>query len=145
MAKSLPEETGLDHAAMEATLAISPYQNWLGLKLDKCMAGEISITCPWREDLVSNPNLGSVHGGVLAALIDLGGLYSILTQSTRVRSTVDLRVDYHAPATPDGGTMTSTSTVLTIGGKISTAETRISDANGTLIASGRGVYMMAKA
>ncbi len=145
MASTPRAEVGLDRAAMEATLAVSPYQNWLGLKLDKCTAGEISITCPWREDLVSNPALGSVHGGVLAALIDLGGLYSILTQSSRVRSTIDLRVDYHAPATPDGGVMTSTSTILTIGGKISTAETRITDENGTLIASGRGVYMMAKA
>lgn len=143
MATTPRAEAGLDRAAMEATLAISPYQNWLGLKLNKCTQGEISITCPWREDLVSNPSLGSIHGGVLAALIDLGGLYAILTQSTRVRSTIDLRVDYHAPATRD--VMVSTSTVLTIGGKISTAETRIHDDNGALIASGRGVYMMAKA
>ena len=145
MATTPFEEVGLDRAAMEATLAVSPYQNWLGLRLETCEAGTISITCPWREDLVSNPAIGSVHGGVLAALIDLGGLYSILTQSARVRSTIDLRVDYHAPATPDGGSMTSKSSVLTIGGKISTAETRITDQNGTLIASGRGVYMMAKA
>lgn len=136
-------EVGLDQKAVADTLAISPYQRWLGLELTACAPGQITISCPWREELVSNPALGSVHGGVLAALIDLGGLYSILTRSVRVRATVDLRVDYHAPAT--GGVLHSTSSVLNIGGKVSSAETRITDDEGTLLASGRGVYLMAKA
>lgn len=142
MSKENPE-VGLDPKAVADTLAISPYQRWLGLELTDHQAGQITISCPWREELVSNPALGSVHGGVLAALIDLGGLYAILTRSMRVRATIDLRVDYHAPAT--GGVLHSTSSVISIGGRISTAETRIVDDAGTLIASGRGVYAMAKA
>ena len=78
--------------------------------------------------------------GVLAAIIDLGGLYAILTAKAVAVATVDLGVDYLSPFT--GGRLRSTSNVVRLGSKVSTAETKITNAEGKLLASGRGVYLM---
>ena len=141
MSQQNSEESGLDFAAVDATLQISPYQQWLGLTLDRAEPGDLQIRCPYRDEFVSNPGSGSVHGGILAALIDLSGLYVILTQSARVRATIDLRIDYHKPAT--GGVMLAKAKIIQIGRRMATAETRIESEDGQLLASGRGLYAMA--
>ena len=41
---------------------------------------QIEITMPRREELVSNPMIGAAHGGALASLIDLTGLYTMQAQ-----------------------------------------------------------------
>ena len=94
---------------------------------------------PWREEIVSNPMIGSVHGGVLASLIDLTGLYTLLSQGVTAKATADLRVDYHRPAT--SGPLTVTGQVVKVGRQISVAESRIVGPEGKLIASGRGAYI----
>lgn len=121
-------------------LDISPFQRWLGLKVEEAGEGRLVIGLEWREEFVSNPNSKSMHGGILASLIDLGGLYAILTTKSMATATVDLRVDYHRPAT--GGAIRATSRVIKLGSKVSSAETEITGADGKLLASGRGVYLM---
>jgi uncharacterized protein (TIGR00369 family) len=55
--------------------------------------------------------------------------------------TIDMRVDYHAPAMP--GDLTLRGKVVRMGGTVSTAEATIFDAQGKLLASGRGTYLTA--
>jgi uncharacterized protein (TIGR00369 family) len=55
---------------------------------------------PWRDEIVSNPKIASAHGGILSALIDLTGLYTILAAGGTPRATIDLHVDFHRPALP---------------------------------------------
>ena len=99
------------------------------------------IALPWKEDLISNPNPPTVHGGILASVIDLLGLYSVLTTGSISIATVDLRVDYHRPAGP--GDMRAEANIIKLGSKVSTAETKVFGPDGKLLASGRGVYLMA--
>jgi uncharacterized protein (TIGR00369 family) len=120
---------------------VSPFQRWLGLTVTAVDEGRMCITLPWKEDLVSNPNPPTVHGGILASVIDLLGLYSVLTTGSAAIATVDLRVDYHRPAGP--GDMMAEATIIKLGSKVSTAETKVFGADGKLLASGRGVYLMA--
>jgi uncharacterized protein (TIGR00369 family) len=122
-------------------LDISPFQRWLGLKAESVGDGLIEIGLEWRDELVSNPNTKSMHGGILASLIDLGGLYAVLTTKSLAVATVDLRVDYHRPIS--AGRIRSVSQVLRLGSKVSSAETTVMDTDGKLVASGRGVYLMA--
>ena len=126
---------------LQEILDVSPFQRWLGLTLAEAENGRIVIVCPWREELVSNPHTNVVHGGILATLIDLTGLYAVLTTGTIVTATVDLRVDYHRPATP--GKLSAEGTVIRVGSKVCSAETRITAEDGRLLASGRGVYLPA--
>jgi uncharacterized protein (TIGR00369 family) len=127
--------------AFQGYLDISPFQRWLGLKVEATEHGVLTIGFDWREEFISNPGTKSMHGGILASLIDLGGLYAVLTTKSVATATVDLRVDYHRPST--GGHLRSTSRVIKLGSKVSTAETEITGEDGKLVASGRGVYLMA--
>jgi len=80
-----------------------------------------------------------VHGGILASLIDLTGLYAIIAAGGVARATVDLRVDYHRAAT--NGPLRAIGQVVKLGKTISTADTRILDDDDRLVASGRGTYL----
>jgi uncharacterized protein (TIGR00369 family) len=125
----------------QSRIDVSPFQRWLGLKVSNVDDGSMSVVMPWKDDLISNPNPPTMHGGVLASVIDLLGLYSVLTTGSVSIATIDLRVDYHRPAAP--GDIHAEGTVIKMGSKVSTAETKVLDANGKLLASGRGVYLMA--
>ncbi len=94
---------------------------------------------PWRDEIVSNPIIGSAHGGVLASLIDLTGFYALIAQGTKVKATADLRVDYHRPAT--SGPLVATGLIVKVGQQISVAETSVTGPNEKLLASGRGAYI----
>jgi len=120
---------------------VSPFQRWLGLQVTEVDEGRMCIALPWKEDLISNPNPPTVHGGILASVIDLLGLYSVLTTGSISIATVDLRVDYHRPAGP--GDMRAEANIIKLGSKVSTAETKVFGPDGKLLASGRGVYLMA--
>jgi uncharacterized protein (TIGR00369 family) len=55
--------------------------------------------------------------------------------------TIDMRVDFHAPAMP--GDLIARGKVVKFGRQFSTAEGSVHDMNGTLLASGRGTYFTA--
>lgn len=128
-----------DPANLETALMVAPFHRWLGLKVASVTAEAIEICLPWREELVSNPGLNATHGGILASLIDLSGLYAVLAAGGAASATADLRVDYHRPAMP--GRLTARSRVVKLGRRLSVADTDVLDEAGALVASGRGAYL----
>ncbi len=118
---------------------LSPFHRWLRLKAIMVTREQIEIALPWREEFVANTAIEATHGGVLAALIDLTGLYAIRAAGGIVNATADLRVDYHRPATR--GTVHARGTVVKLGRRISTADVRVTDGGHVLVASGRGAYL----
>lgn len=128
----------INREQLQEMLFIAPFHRWLGLVISTCSEQGIEITMPWREEIVSNPMVGSAHGGVLASLVDLTGLYALLARGAAAKATADLRVDYHRPAT--SGPLTAHGQIVKIGRQISVAETRIVGPDGKLVASGRGAY-----
>ena len=128
----------IEREQLEEMLRIAPVHQWLGVEIKSHSADQLQLLMPWRNEIVSNPMLGAAHGGVLAALIDLTGLYTLLAMGTKVKATADLRVDYHRPAT--SGPLTATGRIVKIGRQISVAETNITGPAGKLVASGRGAY-----
>lgn len=84
----------------------------------------------------SAPNL---HGGILATLVDLTADFAIAARIGRALPTIDLRIDYHRPVSD--GEVRATGTVIKAGRTIATAEARVYDAKGSLVASGRGAYL----
>ena len=79
----------------------------------------------------------------MAALIDLGADWAMVKKLGRGVPTIDMRVDYHSAAMP--GDLTVRGKVVRMGGQFSTAEASIYDAQGKLLASGRGTYFTAPA
>src|ERR1700678_3098627 len=92
----MSEEITLERAQELVTRA--PYHKWLGLKVVAVHDDGIEITATWREEWVVNPDKRYTHGGILAALVDLGADWALVSSTGRGVPTVDLRVDYHRPA-----------------------------------------------
>ena len=119
----------------------APFHQWLGLELVALSDDGIELKARWREEWVVNPERRYTHGGVLAALIDLAADWAMVRRTGRGVPTIDLRVDYHAAAMP--GDLMVKGRVVKAGGQFSTAEAHVYDAQGKLLASGRGTYFTA--
>lgn len=129
----------MDFAALDALIRSAPYHRWLGITLQALTDGEIEILMPWREEFVAEPRIRYTHGGLLMTLIDLAADFAVAAKLGRGVPTVDLRVDFHRAAMP--GPLLARATVIKLGGNLATAEARVFDEGGALLASGRGFYL----
>ena len=135
----MPNDLTLEQ--VQALVSRAPYHRWLGLTVTAVTDDSIEIRAKWREEWVVNTERGYVHGGVLAALIDLAADWAMVKQTGRGVPTIDLRIDYHRPTIRSD--LAVHGKVIRAGGQFSTAEARIFDVEGKLIASGRGTYFTA--
>ncbi len=103
----------------------------LGLKVISVHDDGIELKATWREEWVVNVERRFTHGGILAALIDLGADWAMVRKLGRGVPTIDMRVDYHAVALP--GDLTIKGKVVRMGGQFSTSEASIYDAQGKLL------------
>ena len=139
---SLDDNTPMTPADITEKLRRGPFHDWLGLTVTSVGDGEIEITATWRPEWVVNPKGGYTHGGILATLVDLTADWSLVSLLGQPVPTVDLRVDYHRPAMQ--GDLTARGKVIKSGKSLSVCEASVYDAEGRLLASGRGVYSMPK-
>ena len=126
---------------LQAMMSRCPFNHWLGLKALAIGDEGVEILLPWREELLSSPEVQSMHGGVLASLIDAAASYAVASRIGRGLPTVDLRVDYHRIAKP--GDYTAKGRIVHLGRTLASSEAHVYDANGVLIASGRGAFFTA--
>ncbi|MFF4584897.1 PaaI family thioesterase [Streptomyces sp. NPDC000345] len=106
----------------------------LGMRFDEVEPGRIVISLDTRPDF-ANP-LGTVHGGIAATLLDsvLGcAVHTTLPAGTGY-TTLELKVNYIRAARTDGQTLTAEGTVIHAGRRTATAEGRVVDERGRLIA-----------
>ena len=99
------------------------------------------MNAAWRQEWVVNPDRRYTHGGVVAALLDLAADWAMVAKTGHGVPTIDLRVDFHAAAMP--GDLTAKGKIVRFGSQVSTAEAQAFDAQGKLLASGRGTYLTA--
>ncbi|WP_020200869.1 MULTISPECIES: PaaI family thioesterase [Cupriavidus] len=123
--------------AIQAKLLRGPYHQWLGLQVLSVGHGEITLSAKFRDEWVVNPDLGYIHGGILAALVDLAADWALVSHTGKGVPTIDLRVDYHRAARGD---LKVVGKVIKNGRQVCVAEASVFDTNGELVASGRGVY-----
>jgi uncharacterized protein (TIGR00369 family) len=133
--------TGLTIEEVQQLIARAPFHQWLGLKVLALHDDGIEVKATWREEWVVNTEIRYTHGGILAALIDLAADWALVKHTGRGVPTIDMRVDYHAAAMP--GDLIARGRVVKSGRQFSTAEAQIFDAEGKLLASGRGTYFTA--
>jgi len=104
-------------------------------------AGVVIIRLPYQPHLSRAPDEASYHGGVIATLIDLAGHAVVAVRIGRMAPTIDLRIDYLRPA--DDSDLTATATLIKAGRSVARADIEITDAQGRLIAIGRGSFSTA--
>lgn len=124
---------------LEQALQVAPFHRWLGVTVVAQGGESVSIEMPWRDEMISSPKLPAMHGGIVAALIDLTGFYTVLASGNICASTADLHVDYHRAASRE--TIVAHGKIVRVGKRLSVAEVKVEGQRG-LIASGRGAYTM---
>ncbi|RFB76399.1 PaaI family thioesterase [Methylovirgula sp. 4M-Z18] len=84
-----------------------------------------------------NP-IGAVHGGFAATLLDsaLGCAVHTTLRPGFAYTTVELKVNFVRPLRADTGPVTCEGKVIHVGGRIATADAKLSDASGRLYAHG---------
>ena len=129
----------VDYAALAERIRVAPFHQWLALELESASPEGVVVGIKWREEMRSRTDPPIMHGGIVAALIDLAGLYAVLAAGGVVRSTAYLHVDYHKNVVP--GPVRVRSRAIRIGRALSVAEAVLYGALPEPLASGRGGYV----
>jgi uncharacterized protein (TIGR00369 family) len=90
-----------------------------------------------------NP-LGTVHGGIAATLLDsaMGVAVHTTLDEGQTYTTLELNVHYVGAMTQDTGPVVATGSVIHRGGRVATAEARLTDADGRLLAHGTSTCLI---
>ncbi|WP_405187398.1 PaaI family thioesterase [Streptomyces anulatus] len=106
----------------------------LGMRFDEVDHGRIIISLDTRPDF-ANP-LGTVHGGIAATLLDsvMGCAVHTTLPAGAGYTTLELKVNYIRTARTDGQKLTAEGTVIHAGRRVATAEGKVLDEQGKLIA-----------
>lgn len=130
----------ISHESLQHRLSRNHLAHWMGLQLTSSSAGAVEIVAPWREEFISNPDRRFVHGGILASLIDTAGSFAVATIIGRPVQTIDMRVDFHRPASQ--GRLRTIANIVKVGRMVATCDAKVFDESDALAASGRGLFLV---
>jgi uncharacterized protein (TIGR00369 family) len=133
-----------------------PFNKVLGLRVHALNMDRPKIRFAMHDALVGNYIRGTLHGGVISAVIDVtGGLSAFMglqkklagepletkLEKFRKLGTIDLRIDYLRPGI--GKMFEATGYVLRTGHKVAVTRIELKNETGQLIAVGTGAYVIA--
>ena len=119
-----------------------PLHKALGLTVEEARPGFARI-CMATNSFTLGGVGGSVHGGLLAALVDIAmleALSPLFTPGEQPAGTADLNITYLRPAM--GPKVYAEATVLRKGRQLAVTDVRIVDGTGALLATGRTIYAL---
>lgn len=132
------EMTGLEFVKglVDGTLPLNTIARTLGYDITEVENGRVVITAEPNDTLL-NP-AGTVHGGFSATLLDsCMGLAILSTLEKGIgQTTLEFKISLARPITPETGLITAEGVVLSRGRRVGTAEGRITDSQGRLLAHG---------
>jgi uncharacterized protein (TIGR00369 family) len=90
-----------------------------------------------------NP-LGTVHGGIAATLLDsaMGVAVHTTLNAGETYTTLELKVNFVRAITEATGRVVATGSVIHRGGRVATAEARLTDEDGRLLAHGTSTCLI---
>lgn len=106
----------------------------IGMRFDEIDPGRVVMSLTTRPDF-TNP-LGTVHGGIAATLLDsvMGCAVHTMLPAGVGYTTLELKVNYIRAAKVSGQTLSAEGTTIHVGRTTATAEGKVVDENGKLIA-----------
>ncbi|MED4784907.1 PaaI family thioesterase [Brevibacillus choshinensis] len=114
------------------------YHQFLNLSLEAVEEGYVKLRLPFREELLGDEADSYIHGGVIAALIDIAGDFALITVHGKGLPTVDLRVDYLRPGRKED--LIATATIVKNGRSLGISDIVVENETGQKIAVGRALY-----
>jgi uncharacterized protein (TIGR00369 family) len=132
------EMSGLEfvQGLAQGTLPLNTIARTLGYDVSEAVSGRVVVTAE-PGDIHLNP-AGTVHGGFAATLLD--SCMGLAVQSTLEKglgqTTLEFKISLLRPITPETGPIRAEGVVMSRGRRVGTAEGRITDGNGRLLAHG---------
>ncbi|WP_431964675.1 PaaI family thioesterase [Nocardia sp. bgisy134] len=128
--------SGLELLKIAMTLKDRPpfIGDLLGMEAETLEHGKVVFSLQTRQEF-ANP-LGSTHGGICATLLDsvMGCAVHSTLEAGVGYSTLELKVNYIRSVPTDGRKLTATGTTIHVGRTTATAEGRVVDDQGRLVA-----------
>jgi uncharacterized protein (TIGR00369 family) len=121
---------------VDGTLPLNTIAQTLGYDVAEVESGRVVVTLD-PNDTHLNPS-GTVHGGLAATLLDSAmglAIWSTLEKGLG-QTTLEFKISLIRPITPGMGVIRAEGTVLNRGRRVGTAEGRITDERGRLLAHG---------
>jgi len=132
------EMSGLEfvQGLVDGTLPLNTIAQTLGYDVTEAASGRVVVTAE-PSGIHLNP-AGTVHGGLAATLLD--SCIGLAVQSTLEKgvgqTTLEFKISLVRPITPETGVIKAEGIVLSRGRRVGTAEGRITDDKGRLLAHG---------
>src|SRR5665647_334522 len=132
------EMSGLEfvQGLVDGTLPLNTIAGTLGYDVSEAASGRVVVTAV-PGDIHLNP-AGTVHGGFAATLLDscMGLAVQTTLEKGIGQTTLEFKISLVRPITPDTGPIRAEGIVMSRGRRVGTAEGRITDGNGRLLAHG---------
>ena len=132
------EMSGLEfvQGLVDGTLPLNTIAGTLGYDVTEAASGRVVVTAV-PSDIHLNP-AGTVHGGFAATLLDscMGLAVQTTLEKGTGQTTLEFKISLLRPITPDTGPIRAEGIVMSRGRRVGTAEGRITDGGGRLLAHG---------
>jgi uncharacterized protein (TIGR00369 family) len=141
---ALADRAGIDvlSGMIAGELPPPPVASLVDFTVDEVEVGR-AVFSMVPSEMHYNP-LGTVHGGVIATLLDSAAGCAV--QSTLARgtgyTTVDLHTTYLRPVSAASGRVTAEGSVISRGSRTALAEARLTDSRGRLLAHATSTCML---
>jgi uncharacterized protein (TIGR00369 family) len=149
------EQRRLEEALIDLFEHKITFNQVLGLKVLSVRPGDVRTRIDMRPELIGHYGYGRLHGGVISALLDPTGALGIMAamaerhaaetaeqfmQRFAKMATIDLRIDYLRQGI--GRHFVASTEVTRLGGRVSSAQMRLVNDEGALIATGSAAYIV---
>ena len=117
-------------------LPLNSMARTLGYDVVEAAPGRVVATAVPTADQL-NPH-GTVHGGLAATMLDscMGLAVQTMLAKGIGSTTLEFKISFLRPITPETGEITAEGLVLTLGRRVGTAEGKLTDRTGRLLAHG---------
>lgn len=131
------------------------FNEFLGFSIRQLDPGPIRISFDMRPELIGHYLFGRLHGGVISSVLDVAGGLAVMMgiagyhteekpeqimQRFSRLATIDLRVDYLRQGI--GKEFLAEADVVRLGRRVAVCSMRLSNDEGTLIATGNASYIV---
>lgn len=130
------------HAWKKGELPFAPLSNWIGARKMDFDEGSFSVSFPASQWWTTAG--GAFYGGVVALFLDYamhGAIHTTLPGGTSW-ATLDLKVNFLRPVSPDGSELRADARVIHRGRRITVATAELTDAGGKTLALANSSTML---
>jgi len=120
-----------------------PYARFLGVAVER-VNGALECVLPFRDEIIGNPMLPAIHGGVIGAFLELTAILRLIDEggTDRVPKPINFAIDYLRSARPS--TTRARADIFKLGRRIAVVHVVAwQDDTTRPVASGNGKFLLA--